>query len=121
VVTPIVVNTLADRVRTERRSRGLTQTELAAAVGVSTSAISNIETSRRGGEGELIDAIAQALGTTTDYLQNGVKPPKPFEAVGLEIKVIELMRRVPTETHALVLAVLRDFAKFAGSTATKGG
>jgi transcriptional regulator with XRE-family HTH domain len=123
MVTPIVPNTLCDRVRTERRSRGYTQTTLAAMCGVSTSAISHIETSRKVAiADELVEALAAALGTTADYLHNGIKPPKPFEARGpIEIKILELIRRVPEVAHPTMLAVLRDFGKLAMTTATKGG
>jgi transcriptional regulator with XRE-family HTH domain len=125
MVTPIVPNTLGDRVRQERRMRGITQGELAASCGCSTSVISNVETSRKSTDAiavELMNALAAALGTTADYLHNGIKPPKPFEARGpIEIKILELIRRVPEVAHPTMLAVLRDFGKLAMTTATKGG
>lgn len=57
-----------DRVRILRLSKGLRQDQLAAYVGVSNKQISLIETGRRNPSVEVLKALADALGTTTDYL-----------------------------------------------------
>lgn len=72
------MKTLAERLRAEREMKGLTQPELAAAVGVTKQAISAIEsgTSQKP-QHETINGLAGALGLTVDWLLTGREPKHP--------------------------------------------
>ena len=54
--------------RTAREHRGMTQVQLAEKVGVSKSHICAIEAGAKRPSVELLKAIAEALGVSTDYL-----------------------------------------------------
>ncbi len=57
---------MGDRIKTQRRTRGLTQRELADAVGVSAAYLSLIESDKRQIGGKLLRQIADELGVTTE-------------------------------------------------------
>ncbi|MEO1102667.1 MAG: helix-turn-helix transcriptional regulator, partial [Pseudomonadota bacterium] len=57
---------MGDRIRSQRRSAGITQRDLAAAVGVSPAYMSLIESDKRQIGGRLLVQIAQELGVTTE-------------------------------------------------------
>lgn len=65
---------LARRVKLRRIELELTQIEVAARSGLSQTTISNIESGRNQGSGELV-ALARALECTPEYLDSGVNPP----------------------------------------------
>lgn len=68
------MKTLADRLRTERKSAGLTQTELAKKSGLKhQSHIANLENEYRKGSTHLPN-IADALGLHAIWLKNGTGP-----------------------------------------------
>ncbi len=68
--------TLGERIYSLRKARGLSQEELAAAVGVSRQAVSKWELGESQPEVDKVVLLAQALGVTTDQLLLGVEPPK---------------------------------------------
>ncbi len=59
---------LGSRIKQLRQSRGFTQESLAEAVGCNTTHISNIENYHTKASLNVLLAIANALGTTVDYL-----------------------------------------------------
>jgi transcriptional regulator with XRE-family HTH domain len=63
--------TVGARIRSLRRSQGMTQEELAIACSVSRSAIAQWETDRAGQLRGNITRIATALSTTVEYLLQG--------------------------------------------------
>lgn len=66
------METLGQRLKRLRTSKGLTQAQLAVAAGLSSqSSIGNIESDTRG-YGASIVKIAEILGVTADYLQTGI-------------------------------------------------
>ncbi len=67
--------TLGERIYSLRKARGLSQEELAAAVGVSRQAVSKWELGESQPEVDKAVLLAQALGVTTDQLLLGVEPP----------------------------------------------
>ena len=66
-----MVRTLGDRVRDLRVRRGLSQSGLAREL-VSPSYVSLIESGKRLPEREILQAFAERLGTTPEYLETGV-------------------------------------------------
>jgi transcriptional regulator with XRE-family HTH domain len=63
-----MTETLGDRIRIERARLRLSQTELGKLVGLSTNAISLIESGEVDPRASRIVALAQALGVSADYL-----------------------------------------------------
>ena len=57
---------IGDRIRTQRRTRGVTQRDLASAVGVSPAYLSLIESDKRQIGGRLLNRIAERLGVPAD-------------------------------------------------------
>ncbi len=66
--------TLGERIYSLRKARGLSQEELADAVGVSRQAVSKWELGESQPEVDKAVLLAQALGVTTDQLLLGVEP-----------------------------------------------
>lgn len=64
-------NTLGNRVRRLRRMLDLTQFELEARIGATQGRVSRIERGCTNPSARVVSALAQALGTTTDYLLRG--------------------------------------------------
>jgi Zn-dependent peptidase ImmA (M78 family)/DNA-binding XRE family transcriptional regulator len=60
---------LGEALETARRARGLTQDELAAAIGVTQAALSRYEQGRREPDVDVLVALADALGVTETFLQ----------------------------------------------------
>ena len=62
---------LGERIAIARRSRGLSQAELARRLKISASAMGMYEQGRREPSGEVLVALARELEVTTDYLLTG--------------------------------------------------
>ena len=72
---------LGPRIAALRRSRGLSQAQLAAKIGISPSAMGMYEQGRREPAADTIVILAKFFGVSTDYLLTG--DPTPQEAEGL--------------------------------------
>ena len=73
---------ISDRIQALRKARGITQEQLADAVGVSRQAVSKWEAEQSAPDLERIVAMAEYFDVTTDYLLRGIEPapkaqPKP--------------------------------------------
>ena len=66
---------LGARIAALRRHAGLSQAELAQRLQISASAMGMYEQGRREPSAQILVAMAQALGVTTDYLLTGVPGP----------------------------------------------
>lgn len=84
---------LGARVARLRRDRGWTQAELAAALPLSDSYVSMIETGARAPSATVLQRLAEQLGCSTDYLRAGAGPPEQARALTLELKFAELALR----------------------------
>ena len=73
-------NLAGERIRQRRQSLGLSQEQLAEAIGKSPSAISTIETGKRGASLETLVHIANVLQVSADYLLADQLPHIPWEA-----------------------------------------
>lgn len=67
---------ISDRIQALRKSRGITQEQLADAVGVSRQAVSKWEAEQASPDLERIVAMAEYFDVTTDYLLRGIEPVK---------------------------------------------
>lgn len=98
--------TLADRIQTLRRARGLSQEALAEGVGVSRQAVSKWESGQSTPDLERIILLSTFFETTTDYLLKGTDPAAPepasaprwnallFSAAGTALDAIGLVAAV---------------------------
>jgi transcriptional regulator with XRE-family HTH domain len=100
------------RIRTYRQERGWTQDQLAAATGVSRSAVAQWETDRAGQLRDNISRIAAALGINVEVLLHG---PASREAAradsGDELALLRLYRECDPEDRAFLLRTARKLAK----------
>ena len=96
---------LGARIAALRRKRGLSQTQLAQAVGVSPSAIGMYEQGRREPSAALLVALAQQFDVSTDYLLTG--KPSPAEMQMLRQLMQERLNRTnPRDLPAGELEIL---------------
>lgn len=80
---------LKDRLREARKATGLTQKQVAEAIGITESAYCGYETGKRQPDVLKIKQISAVLGTTGDFLLEtslggNEKKPTPYEQDGLE-------------------------------------
>lgn len=64
------MNRVGEVIETARRAQGLTQSDLAAAAGVTQAALSRYENGLRDPEPEALQRVAEALGVTTTFLEH---------------------------------------------------
>jgi transcriptional regulator with XRE-family HTH domain len=92
---------IADRILTLRKSKGMSQEQLAEAIGVSRQAVSKWESEQASPDPEKIIAMSGIFGVTTDYLLKGIEPEKEDEK-----KPEEKKDEKPEDTHMTVGDVL---------------
>jgi transcriptional regulator with XRE-family HTH domain len=111
---------LGTRIRTARRAHGLTQDQLARAVGVTRSAVAQWETDRAGQIGGNLARIARALGTTTEYLLIGQELPgaAPLPTQADEMALVRAYRECSPQDRALLLRTAVRLARTAGNEDT---
>lgn len=71
---------ISDRIQSLRKARGITQEQLADAVGVSRQAVSKWEAEQSVPDLERIVAMAEYFDVTTDYLLRGIEPSPTVQA-----------------------------------------
>lgn len=105
------------RIRSLRRERGLTQEDLAAATGVSRSAVAQWETDRAGQVRGNLSRIADVLGIGVEVLLHGVASRAGAEASGGdELALLRLYRDCAPEDRAFLLRTARKLAKAAAGS-----
>ena len=105
------VDRAGERIRNARRERGLTQDELAVAVGVSRSAVAQWETGRAGQLSANLSRIASALGVGVEYLLHGHDKFAPGQAgSGDELALLRLYRECAPEDRQILLRMARRLA-----------
>lgn len=111
-IQPTATPSVGTRIRDYRRQQGWTQDQLAAATGVSRSAVAQWETDRAGQLRDNISRIAEALGITVEVLLHG---PATREAAradsGDELALLRLYRECDAEDSAFLLRTARKLAK----------
>jgi len=68
--------TIADRIQSLRKSKGMSQEELADAVGVSRQAVSKWESEQATPDIDKVLIMSEVFGVTTDYILKGIEPVK---------------------------------------------
>lgn len=96
-----IVGTIAERIKKTRIDRGMTQGQLADAVGISQSSIGNIESGVRKRPRELL-SIAQALGVAPEWLETGKRGAPVLQVVSTKAEGAEsTARALVTQLAAL--------------------
>ncbi len=67
---------IADRIQNLRKSKGISQEELAAKIGVSRQAVSKWESEQSIPDLEKVIAMSEIFNVTTDYILKGIEPNK---------------------------------------------
>lgn len=102
---------VGDRIARWRRERGLSQSALASATGVSRSAVAQWETDRAGqGTGNL-SRIARALDVSVEVLLHGEAATGPPALPGNELALLRLYRECDAAGQAELLRLALRFAR----------
>lgn len=102
------------RIRAARQERGWTQEKLAAAVGVSRSAVAQWETGRAGQVTPNLARIAETLAVGVEFLTHGGDKRAPFQAgTGDEAAMLRLYRECSPEDRQLLLRTAHRLARAA--------
>ena len=103
---------IGERIRTARNARGWTQDHLAAAVGVSRSAVAQWETGRSGQITGNLTRIAAVLETHVELLMFGADNTVPSHAAtGDELAILRLYRACSPEDRQMLLRTARRLAR----------
>jgi transcriptional regulator with XRE-family HTH domain len=102
---------IGERIRAARQELGWTQDELAAAVGVSRSAVAQWETGRAGQVTANLTKIAAILGTGVEHLMYGRDKFAPGQVSrGDELALLRLYRECTPSDRQLLLRTARRLA-----------
>jgi transcriptional regulator with XRE-family HTH domain len=81
--------TVGERIKEQRTQKKLTQTELAKLVGLTYIQIGRYETGKSNPSADVLNRLAQALDTTTDFLMKGTED----EVVAAQLSDKELLKQ----------------------------
>ena len=103
-----IVRLFGQRLREVRHSRGMTQAELARQAHVSVAYIGRLESGGAAPGIDLVDRLANALGTTLTDLLPRTAPPDPLVVLRDQARRLfdELLRRADRETLQLLVPLL---------------
>lgn len=104
------------RIRAARLARGMTQAELAAAVGVSRSAVAQWETERSGQVTGNLTRIAAALGVSAAHLLQGeIAGAEPGPENATEVALLRLYRACSEDDRAFLMRTATRLARAAAA------
>lgn len=103
-----VVQLFAGRLREVRRSRGMTQADLARKANVTTSHIWKLESGGAAPGVDLADRLAKALGTTLSDLLPASQPPNDVPMLQLQARQLleSLLQSTDRETLLMLVPLL---------------
>jgi transcriptional regulator with XRE-family HTH domain len=102
---------VGERIAVWRRERGMSQSALAAATGVSRSAVAQWETDRAGQMSGNLSRIARALDVSVEVLLHGAGARGADGLTGDELGLLRLYRECDAAARAEVLRNARRLAK----------
>ena len=103
---------IGERIRGLRQERGMTQDELAGAVGVSRSAVAQWETGRAGQLTGNLARIADVLGVGLEHLAHGRNKRGPTQPGSSdEMALLRLYRECRPEDRQLLLRTVRRLSR----------
>ena len=104
-------STMGERIAGLRRERGLSQAELATAMGVSRSAVAQWETDRAGQVTGNLSRIAQILDVSIEVLLHGEAARGSQGLTGDELALLRLYRACGTENQSELLRSARKLVR----------
>lgn len=99
------------RIRVLRKERGLTQTELAKALGIDQSNVSSIERGARGLTVHQALKLARALGVSTDEILAGAAAPSAESRDRRFLRRLQKIERLPKRDQQALLRTIDAFLK----------
>lgn len=107
---------LSKRISQRRKSLDLSQEDLASKIGTSQRQVSFYETGKNEPTANVLNALADALDTTTDWLLGRTEiVERPMRGQGDltedEIEVIGILRRKDSTKRRIIYNVIRDLAE----------
>ncbi|GBQ31136.1 helix-turn-helix domain-containing protein [Gluconacetobacter sacchari] len=100
------------RIRERRDILGLTVAEVSRAIGLTKGAVSQYETGRACPKQEKIDALAEVLGTSREWLMTGHEPEHlAYAQNAAELRILALMRKIPADLYPFLLAAVKGIAE----------
>ena len=109
-----MATSLGERIAALRRLRGMSQAGLAAATGVSRSAVAQWETDRAGQVSGNLSRIAQVLDVSLEVLLHGEAARGPEGLTGDELALLRLYRLCAPEHRAELLRLARRLSRAEG-------
>lgn len=106
-----MISGLGERIAALRRERGFSQAALAAATGVSRSAVAQWETDRAGQISGNLSRIAQVLDVSLEVLLHGDAARGPDGLTGDELALLRLYRVCAGEQRGELLRLARRLAR----------
>lgn len=101
------------RIRAARLARGMTQADLARAVGVTRSAVAQWETERAGQVRGNLTRIAAVLGVSLAHLVQGEEGAPAGPENGTELALVRLWRACAEEDRAFLMRMAARLARIA--------
>lgn len=92
------------------------QKEFAAAIGVSDKIVSQWRVGTTKSYNRRLPQIAEALGTTTEYLLTGKKEPAGQQTDGKQKEFMQLYQQLTPQEQAFFLSQLRGYVKDRGTS-----
>ncbi len=105
---------VGERIAGLRRERGLSQAGLAAAMGVSRSAVAQWETDRAGQVSSNLSRVAQVLDVSVEVLLHGEAARGPQGLSGDELALLRLYRACGPARRSDLLRAARRLARITG-------
>lgn len=97
--------TMADRIQSLRKAKGISQEELADKIGVSRQAVSKWESEQSSPDLEKVILLSDYFEVTTDYLLKGIEPKPDSAGKGRDLQDARIYSAVGTAFNFIGLAV----------------
>ena len=110
------MDSCVERILEAISSLGIDQKSFAQMIGVRPQAITDWKNGKTVSYKRHIEKIAEALGTTTEYLLTGKKEPAGQQADGKQEEFIQLYQQLTPQEQAFFLSQLRGYVKDRGTS-----
>lgn len=98
------MQTIAGRVRALRKSRQLTQVQLASLLGVKQNTVSDLETGKNDGmSAHTLEALCRVLVTTPSFILFGAECEGTLESHMQEAEIVAIFRELPSQAQSALL------------------
>ena len=108
------MNTIGERIKISRKSRGYSQDELGRLIGVQGTAIGNYERGEREPDRDTIEALADVFNTTMGWLMGDGEKDEPVASDKLskeEQEMLDIFRTIAHSKRGSAIQLLKTFAE----------